>query len=78
MIMVNEFIKTIFYLYIIGIMGQSYLFFEDNVNKMKILNTKFKGLKIIKGVNHYDNRGYFRETFKNGFFKKRSFVFWSW
>jgi len=39
MIMVNEFIKTIFYLYIIGIMGQSYLFFEDNVNKMKILKS---------------------------------------
>ena len=43
---------------------------------MKILNTKFKGLKIIKGVNHYDNRGYFRETFKNIFFKNEKFVFW--
>ena len=43
---------------------------------MKILNTKFKGLKIIKGVNHYDNRGYFRETFKNSFFKNEKFVFW--
>ena len=43
---------------------------------MKILNTKFKGLKIIKGINHYDNRGYFRETFKNSFFKNEKFVFW--
>ena len=43
---------------------------------MKILNTKFKGLKIIKGINHYDSRGYFRETFKNSFFKNEKFVFW--
>ena len=32
---------------------------------MRILNTSFNGLKIIKGLNHYDNRGYFREIFKN-------------
>ena len=43
---------------------------------MKIINTKFKGLRIIKGMNHYDNRGYFRETFKNSFFKNKNFVFW--
>ena len=43
---------------------------------MKIVNTKFKGLKIIKGMNHYDNRGYFRETFKNSFFKNKNFIFW--
>ena len=43
---------------------------------MKIVNTKFKGLKIIKGMNHYDNRGYFRETFKNSFFKNKDFIFW--
>ena len=43
---------------------------------MKIFNTKFHGLKIIKGINHYDNRGYFRETFKNSFFKNEKFVFW--
>jgi len=36
---------------------------------MKIINTKFYGLKIIKGVIHYDKRGYFRETFKNNLFK---------
>ena len=43
---------------------------------MKIINTKFYGLKIIKGVNHYDNRGYFRETYKNIFFKNEKLIFW--
>tara|TARA_B100001013_G_C24376509_1_gene350328 strand:- start:94 stop:624 length:531 start_codon:yes stop_codon:yes gene_type:complete len=43
---------------------------------MKIINTKFYGLKIIKGVNHYDNRGYFRETYKNNFFKNKKLIFW--
>tara|TARA_B100000029_G_scaffold488894_1_gene546060 strand:+ start:4267 stop:4797 length:531 start_codon:yes stop_codon:yes gene_type:complete len=43
---------------------------------MKILKTKFKGLKIIKGINHYDSRGYFRETFKNNLFKNKKFIFW--
>ena len=43
---------------------------------MKIANTKFQGLKIIKGINYYDNRGYFRETFKNSFFQNKKFVFW--
>ena len=43
---------------------------------MKIINTKFYGLKIIKGVNHYDKRGYFRETFKNNLFKNKKFIFW--
>ena len=43
---------------------------------MKIVNTKFQGLKIIKGINHHDKRGYFRETFKNIFFKKKKFIFW--
>ena len=43
---------------------------------MKIKNTKFKGLKIIKGVNHYDKRGYFREVFINKIFKNKKFIFW--
>ena len=43
---------------------------------MKIINTKLKGLQIIKGINHYDKRGYFRETFKNNFFKNKNFIFW--
>ena len=43
---------------------------------MKIFDTKFYGLKIIKGTNHYDRRGYFRETFKNSFFKNKKLIFW--
>ena len=43
---------------------------------MKIINTKFYGLKIIKEVIHYDKRGYFRETFKNNLFKNKKFIFW--
>ena len=44
---------------------------------MKIFNTKFHGLKIIKGKNYYDKRGYFREIFRNSFFKNKKFIFWS-
>ena len=43
---------------------------------MKILKTKFRGLKVIKGVTHYDKRGFFRETFKNVIFKNKKFIFW--
>jgi dTDP-4-dehydrorhamnose 3,5-epimerase len=43
---------------------------------MKILNTNFSGLKIVKGKNYYDNRGYFREVFKNKTFKNKNFIFW--
>ncbi len=43
---------------------------------MKIVNTKFQGLKIIKGINYYDSRGYFRETFKNSFLQNKKFIFW--
>ena len=31
---------------------------------MKILKTKFKGLLVLKGSTHHDQRGYFRELFK--------------
>ena len=43
---------------------------------MKILNTNFSGLKIIKGKNYFDSRGYFREVFKNRIFKNKNFIFW--
>ena len=43
---------------------------------MRIVKTKFQGLKIIKGLSHYDKRGCFRETFKNKFFPKKNFIFW--
>ena len=38
---------------------------------MKIINTKFKDLIIIKKETHNDNRGYFRELFLEKNFKKR-------
>ena len=43
---------------------------------MKIINTNFHGLKIIKGINYHDNRGNLREIFKNRFFKNEKFIFW--
>ena len=43
---------------------------------MKILNAKFHGLKIIKGINYHDKRGYFREVLRNAFFKNKNFIFW--
>jgi len=43
---------------------------------MKIFNTNFHGLKIIKGINHYDKRGDVREILKNNFFKDKNFIFW--
>ncbi len=41
---------------------------------MKIINTKFKGLKIIKSKIFYDNRGYFREIAKKKILDK-NFLF---
>ena len=43
---------------------------------MKILNTKFNGLKIIEGIKHDDSRGHFREIFLEKLFKKKKFIFW--
>ena len=43
---------------------------------MIISNTKFRGLKILKDINNYDQRGYFREILKNNYFKKKKFIFW--
>ena len=43
---------------------------------MKILNTNLYGLKKIKGINHCDSRGYFREIFKKKIFKNKNFIFW--
>ena len=41
---------------------------------MKIIKTKFKGLKIIKSKIFYDNRGYFREIVKKEILDK-NFIF---
>ena len=38
---------------------------------MKIVNTKFKDLIILKKETHLDDRGYFRELFIEKNFKKK-------
>tara|TARA_B100000029_G_scaffold503795_1_gene581456 strand:+ start:846 stop:1373 length:528 start_codon:yes stop_codon:yes gene_type:complete len=42
---------------------------------MKIISTKFSGLKVIKSKSYKDNRGLFKEDYKKKFFKNESFVF---
>ena len=42
---------------------------------MKLIETKFKGPKIIKTKVYYDNRGILKETFRNTFFKNLNFPF---
>ena len=42
---------------------------------MKIIPTKFSGLKIIQSKVHRDSRGFFKEDFKKKFFKNKKFVF---
>ncbi len=42
---------------------------------MKLLNTKIKGIKIIKSKIFKDKRGYLKETFKNNLIKNKNFPF---
>ncbi len=42
---------------------------------MKVLNTKFSGLKIIQQKKHGDNRGNLRETFRKNIIKWDELVF---
>ena len=42
---------------------------------MQIKKTKFKGLKIITNKIYKDSRGYFKEDFKQAFFKGSKFIF---
>jgi len=42
---------------------------------MKITKTKFLGLKVVQSKIYKDNRGFFKEDFKNKFFKNKKFVF---
>ena len=42
---------------------------------MKIISTKFSGLKVIKTKVHKDSRGHFVELFRHNFFKKQRFIF---
>ena len=42
---------------------------------MKIISTKFSGLKVIRSKIYKDSRGFFKEDFKKKFFKDKKFVF---
>ena len=42
---------------------------------MKIISTKFLGLKVIQSKSYKDNRGLFKEDYKKKFFKNKNFVF---
>ena len=42
---------------------------------MKIISTKFSGLKIIQSKNHRDSRGFFKENYKKKFFRDKKFIF---
>ena len=42
---------------------------------MQIKKTKLKGLKIITNKIYKDSRGYFKEDFKQAFFKGSNFIF---
>ena len=35
---------------------------------MKLVNTRFNGLKLIKGKTFYDKRGFLRETMRNNLY----------
>ena len=42
---------------------------------MKVILTKFSGLKVIQSKSYKDSRGLFKEDFKKNFFKNKKFVF---
>ena len=42
---------------------------------MKVIDTKFKGLKIIKQKNNFDKRGTLRETFRKNIIKWDNLIF---
>ena len=42
---------------------------------MKIISTKFSGLKVIQSKSYKDNRGLFKEDYKKKFLKNKNFVF---
>ena len=42
---------------------------------MKVINTKFSGLKVFQSKSYIDNRGLFKEDYKKKFFKNKNFVF---
>ena len=42
---------------------------------MRIISTKFSGLKVIQSKNYKDNRGFFRENYKKKILKGKNFIF---
>ena len=42
---------------------------------MKIISTKFQGLKVIQSKAFKDSRGLFKEDYKKKYFKNKNFVF---
>ena len=42
---------------------------------MKVINTKFSGLKVFQSKSYKDNRGLFKEDYKKKFLKNKNFVF---
>jgi len=42
---------------------------------MKILSTKFLGVKVIQSKIYKDSRGLFKENYKKKFFKNKNFIF---
>lgn len=42
---------------------------------MRIVSTKFSGLKIIQSRSFKDSRGLFRENYKKKFFRSKNFIF---
>ena len=42
---------------------------------MKIISTKFSGLKVVQSVTFKDKRGFFKEDYKKKIFKNKNFIF---
>ena len=42
---------------------------------MKVINTKFSGLKVFQSKSYKDYRGLFKEDYKKKFLKNKNFVF---
>ena len=42
---------------------------------MKVINTKFSGLKVFQSKSYKDYRGLFKEDYKKKFLKNKNFIF---
>ncbi len=43
---------------------------------MRVKKTKFKGLKVISGINYHDSRGFFREIYRDKILRPYKPIFW--